>query len=263
MLGTYVTKSADWYSVWGSPCQAVATSASVTIYGKAHKCHPAAVAPFQVWEQIRAKHGYAMDGTDTGIYNCRHMRHDPAAPMSVHSWGMALDANWLQNPAGSKLVTDMPRAMINEILSLKTASGAWVFRWLGDIDRDGISTDQTYIDAMHFEVMAHPLDLKTGISYGSVTVVTTPPVQEDFAAMLPVIDLSKVTTLSTTFVRSPQNHIKILQGLLMAHWLLTPAKPDGIAGPATRAAVIQFQSVKGLTPDAIVGKATWKALLQI
>lgn len=171
MLGSYVTKSADWYKVWGPPCQAVATSASVTIYGRTHKCHPAAVTPFRVWEQIRAKHGYKMDGTDTGIYNCRHMRHDPAAPMSVHSWGMALDANWLQNPAGNKLVTDMPRPMIDEILALKTVSGAWVFRWLGDSDRDGTSTDQTYIDAMHFEVMAHPLDLATGIAYG--TTITT------------------------------------------------------------------------------------------
>src|SRR5436190_20472935 len=34
---------------------------------------------------------------------------------------------------------------------------------------------------------------------------------------------------------------------------------DGVAGPATRAAVIRFQRLHGLTPDGVVGPATRRA----
>jgi len=38
--------------------------------------------------------------------------------------------------------------------------------------------------------------------------------------------------------------------------------PDGIFGPLTQAAVINFQSANGLNPDGIVGPLTWNALMQ-
>jgi peptidoglycan hydrolase-like protein with peptidoglycan-binding domain len=39
-----------------------------------------------------------------------------------------------------------------------------------------------------------------------------------------------------------------------------PGQIDGIYGPKTREAVIQFQNSKGLAPDGIVGTQTWGAL---
>lgn len=41
----------------------------------------------------------------------------------------------------------------------------------------------------------------------------------------------------------------------------TPCDVDGIFGPATETAVIEFQSDHGLVPDGIVGDKTWNALL--
>lgn len=41
-----------------------------------------------------------------------------------------------------------------------------------------------------------------------------------------------------------------------------PGQVDGIFGPKTREAVIQFQNNKGLAPDGIVGTQTWAALME-
>lgn len=166
MIGPwYVTTDYRRRTAWGNPCQSKATAGRVSIDGRSFVLSRDAVEAFEVWEKIRAKHGYKLTGSDTGFYNCRHMQHNPSLPYSYHSWGMALDVNWLENPAGSKLVTDIPQEMIDELLSVRTNSGARVFRWGGDWDWDGVSSDHSYIDAMHWEVVAHPLDLATGINY--------------------------------------------------------------------------------------------------
>jgi len=46
--------------------------------------------------------------TQLGGYCPRHMMHDPQKPLSVHSWGAAVDINWDANPVSKKLVTDFP-----------------------------------------------------------------------------------------------------------------------------------------------------------
>lgn len=168
MIGPhYVTTEARRLAAWGRPGTA-ARGGDVILVDTLLDGRPLAVnrlaAPaFRAFERIRARHGYRLTGNDTGFYSYRHMRHDPSLPWSVHAWAMALDINWLENPAGSKLVTDIPKPMILELQSVRTLSGARVFRWGGDWDWDGISTDHSYIDAMHWEAVAHPLDLATGI----------------------------------------------------------------------------------------------------
>jgi hypothetical protein len=54
-----------------------------------------------------------------------------------HSYGIAADINPSRNPYGKELITDMPRAMVEEIEALRTNSGKQVFRWGGDWDGDG------------------------------------------------------------------------------------------------------------------------------
>ena len=161
----YVLTEPQRLSLWGDPCVAGdVLLGPLRLDGRIFSVNQLGIPAFEVWEAIRAVYDYKLTGSDTGFYNCRHMRHDPSAPWSVHAWAMALDVNWLENPAGNKLVTDSPDEMIDDLLAVRTVSGARVFRWGGDWDWDGQSTDHSYVDAMHWEVVAHPLDLETGFT---------------------------------------------------------------------------------------------------
>ncbi|CAN7203223.1 peptidoglycan-binding domain-containing protein [Knoellia sp. LjRoot47] len=53
--------------------------------------------------------------------------------------------------------------------------------------------------------------------------------------------------------------VKGIQYLLRAHG--RTVAPDGSFGPATKAAVMAFQSASGLTADGVVGPATWAKLV--
>lgn len=55
-------------------------------------------------------------------------------------------------------------------------------------------------------------------------------------------------------------HVRAVQALLNAN-LNAGLSIDGEYGPKTAAAIKKFQSVKKLSPDGIVGKDTWAALL--
>lgn len=117
-------------------------------------------------EVLVKRHGYDVHPTyptgDTGSYNCRHIGNDSSRPWSSHAWATAIDVNWNQNPDGSRLRTNIPRAAIDDIHRISTKNGAPVWRWGGDWDRDP-RTDHSYYDAMHFEIHATPQELSTGI----------------------------------------------------------------------------------------------------
>lgn len=55
--------------------------------------------------------------------------------------------------------------------------------------------------------------------------------------------------------------VRTLQGLLCARGHTVTV--DGAFGPATKAALVEFQKLRGLSPDGAVGPATWPALLGV
>ena len=61
-------------------------------------------------------------------------------------------------------------------------------------------------------------------------------------------------------VRSLQYYLAVLS--YFSDGLLPPVIIDGIFGPSTTAAVRAFQELAGLTPDGVVGQATWQRLEQ-
>lgn len=133
-------------------------------------------------DQILHKYNYRPRLGVTGAYNCRVITG--GIGYSLHSYGpggiftfwsgvrvsmaVAVDINWDTNPYSTVLRTDMPRAMVNEILALRTNNGKQVWAWGGNYSGNK--------DAMHYEIVCAPVDIETGIPFPAQPP-TTPPTQ--------------------------------------------------------------------------------------
>jgi hypothetical protein len=98
--------------------------------------------------------------------------------------------------------------------------------------------------------------------------------QKELVSKVDVVDLSKVTKKSSTWVRGAE--VRRLQGLLLADGhgpkglVGDDGRPDGTAGPATRSALGAAQKKhrtgeagSPATPDYVAGRATFAALLGV
>lgn len=120
---------------------------------------------------------YRPHAGETYAYNCRPITG--GSDYSLHSYrddstftfwsgvtvtiAIAVDINSTKNPYGSRLVTDMPRPMVEAVLAIRTNSGAQVWRWGGQYSGNK--------DAMHYELVCSPAELRTGIDWRTVAVV--------------------------------------------------------------------------------------------
>lgn len=97
-----------------------------------------------------------------GCFNYRHMRHDTSRPLSRHSWGIAIDINPADNHSRRYRRGQAPAAWspdwraewpagLPELAVRAFTSCGWA--WGADWDQDMTSTDHTYIDPMHFELV--------------------------------------------------------------------------------------------------------------
>lgn len=180
-----------WFQYWGQPCNG--PRSTVVLRGHRFTVDSRAVPAFQALDAVFARHGVDVHppypAGDSGTGNCRHIGNDPSRPWSAHAWWAALDRNWNTNPDGSWLRTDLARSVIDDVHAIRTRSGAPVWRWGGDWDRDP-RTGHSYYDAMHFEVHATPSEIATGIVLPWTP--TPPPSEEDWFDMASRADLEQV-----------------------------------------------------------------------
>lgn len=219
---------------WGAGCDPNAiVAASWIIAGGKIQCHRDAVGAFRALGRIFVRFGYAVRRDVTGCYNCRKITGGTAP--SAHAQGIALDVNWDMNPYRyDRVVTDMPMAMIEAVEALRTDGGVKAFRWGGDWDGRP-ETPQSNYDAMHFEVLATPAEIETGFTIRGFL--------PENRSTWPLLDLGE-----------RGDAVEILQDAL---GLERTASYDAL----TKTAVRRYQTARGLSPDGVVGYATWTSLL--
>lgn len=173
---------------------------------------------------------------ETGAYNCRKITN--GSGYSLHAYGIAVDINARTNPYGPRLVTDMPFAMVAAVKAIRTKKGIPVFRWGGDY--------RTNKDAMHYELVVSPEEMRAGIDWSTASI--EPPNPAD------------PRTWPTLRRGDKGPSIRKLKELL------SEAGYDDVEGgnsfgARTREAVRSYQQTRKLEVDGIVGLQTWTALL--
>ena len=166
--------------------------------------------------------GYALKPASTGGYNCRPIGGTKRP--SNHSWAVATDLNWNDNPMRRPLTTDMPGWMVD-------MWARYGFAWGGHYDGTP--------DPMHFEFMGTPADAERMTALAMRELAgRTAPAQHPAPRHLRLTD----PWMRGADVVALQRAIGVAD--------------DGIFGPGTDRALRAWQRANRLTDDGIFGPAS-------
>lgn len=181
---------------------------------------PPATDAFAALAAVLRTHGYQVRTKDTDSYNCRAITG--GNEKSLHSYGIALDVNWQTNPyidhtgsrgprfsprttqdqraldvKAAKADTDMTKAMIADVVAIRTINGKQVFEWGGNWEK--------VKDSMHFEIDVAPQDLASGLDWSTVNGEDLPSsIHEELemaAAPLPDHPIAPAAAYSDAFLK--------------------------------------------------------------
>lgn len=233
--------TAELRKLWGPPCEF--TRRTLNLYSGATLAglNAAVYEAFQALDATMKTYGYVPRANtrtswETGAYNCRRITN--GSGYSLHAYGIAADINARTNPYGPTLVTDMPRAMVAAAKAIRTKKRLQVFRWGGDY--------RSNKDAMHFEVVLSPAEMKAGIDWNTVPV--EPPNPAD-PTTWPTIRRGERGPSVTRLIE------------LLAEAGFGGTETGSLFGAKTHEAVRSYQESRKLQIDGIVGLQTWTALI--
>jgi hypothetical protein len=155
-------------SLWGPPCRVA--KITISLYGTGRVTVDRRIAqPVYEFNRCLARHRYASIYAQTGAYVCRDIAG--TGEYSLHAYATAIDLNWLRNGQGRYASTDLPAALVRDIESIRTNSGAQVWFWGGHWDRP---------DYMHIKIEASPAEIASGIRRGIGSQLPQPVDDEEF-----------------------------------------------------------------------------------
>lgn len=166
--------------------------------------------------------GYLCKPTQCGAYNCRAISGTQVA--SNHSWGLAADVNWTDNPFTTTGQRAMPDWVPLEVFN--PYGWAWGGAYVG-----------ARKDYMHLEFLGSPT-------------------QADEQTSRVLAEVTPKPGHATIQRGSTGPDVELIQRFL---GVVGPGDAGyGTFGPATEAAVIRYQTMRGLVADGVVGPTTWR-----
>lgn len=195
--------------------------------------------------QITHEEGYVLRKADTGGFACRPIAVTRIA--SNHSYAIAFDLNWTENPYSLIFKSKIPPAVVH----------AWEeagFYWGG---RYSVRKD-----TMHFEAVIGPSEVPKYLKIakarlaslkGPVTPTPKPPVVTPPA---PKPAAGRKLGSRTLKVGNTGADVAVLQRFL-------GIEDDGRFGPITEEAVKRYQRIRHIKADGIAGKVTVGPIVKI
>lgn len=253
-------------SLWGPVCLPHGEAKKVVLHSSAVlMVNPITVEFWLALDRCMAAHNYHPRREDTGAWNCRPITGGDEDDLSLHSFGIAGDFNWRTNPyTRARLITDMPRAMVNAICAIRTKSGHQVFRWGGDWDGNP-GTGHSVYDAMHYEIACSPAQILTGLDPATAPSGVPVPVPSPPQVPIPT-QLQATVAVPLLAMGDKGPWVTKLQRLLVQFGASVAV--DGAFGPQTEVAVAQVQRFAGIDGErafgnAYVGSRTWGQLIRL
>ncbi len=233
--------SRGWGSGWPNCAEekmAVARGGGVAV-----QCRRELAPLVSVLFDVTAHLGYHLRPGECGGFACRPIRGTSQA--SNHSWGLAIDINWTQNPMQSWFKSDIPPAVVR----VWEACG---FYWGGRY--------RNRPDAMHFEYIYRPSDVAGHVARarsflaGGTPAKGTPSGGGDSNPWRKPVNARPGSRILGQYDRGTD------VALVQRYLGVKPA--DGDFGAATKAAVARYQRMLDLPVDGVVGPKTWAPILR-
>lgn len=150
------------WQYWGGPLSHPTVTRYFGSFGVTHTVHTAIAEADDLLAAVFWSWGYNVKSA--GAHNDRKITGGTV--WSSHAWGISIDINPGDNPyTHSGLVTDIPLDLIRDVYRIRTNTGQRVWKWGGDWDGDWDFDEHTVWDAMHFECIATPAELSTGVVF--------------------------------------------------------------------------------------------------